>query len=323
MAEIGEQYRKLPGQWRGFIRGASVWMGSDHLLLVKSVRFREDYKRFHLRDIQAIVVADAPRFEVSTRAAVTAVAWVIAYFSLRNRADWVPAILFLAAFGLVGAWIYVCATCSCRCRIYTAVSRDELLSVYRTWIARRFLAEVEPRVAEAQGVLEGSWAEAVETRQVGPPAAPAGTRAGDPGSATRLSGARRTMVSDVFVASLFGDSLLNFFTLSSLTRTLQWIWYGLAFVEIVTAILIFVQYHRGVLRVGMQRLAVATLIVMGLAYYARAAMSGMVSASNQLFPDLSALSSTPGYLVLRAIDAGVTLVLGMIGAGMALLGDEG
>ena len=58
--------RKLPGRRRGFLFGSSVWMGPDHLLLVKSARFREDYKRFYFRDIQAIVTAGAPRFHLST-----------------------------------------------------------------------------------------------------------------------------------------------------------------------------------------------------------------------------------------------------------------
>ncbi len=317
-----EQYRRLPGVGRGFIQGASVWMGADHLLLVKSMRFREDYKRFHLRDVQAIVVAATPRFEVSTRAALVAIVWVMAYFAFRNRAGWAAEVLWLAAAGLVGAWIYVCAACSCRCRLFTAVSRDDLPSVYRTWTARRFLAAVEPRIHEVQGVLEGNWAEAVEGREVGPPAAPAGARAGAGVMADRPAARRRTVFSDIFVASLFADALLNLFTLNGPTRTVQWVWYGLAFIQIAMAVLLFVQHHRGVLRREMQRLAVATLIVMGLAYYARAAMSGMVSAGSQLFPDLATLSSTPGYVLVREIDAGIMLVLGIIGAGLSLTGED-
>src|SRR5208283_1031251 len=59
---------------------------------------------------------------------------------------------------------------SCRCRIYTAVSSEELPSLYRTWTARRFLERVEPVLAQAQGAIEGSWVEAVDDKQIGPPA---------------------------------------------------------------------------------------------------------------------------------------------------------
>jgi hypothetical protein len=319
MAEVRERYRKLPGRRRGFIKGSSVWMGSDHLLLVNSTRFREDYKRFYLRDIQAIVVAAAPRFEFSTRAALAGFLWVLWYFSFRNRAEWASGALWFALLCAAGAWLYIGAARSCRCRIYTAVSSDELPSVNRTWVARRFLAAVEPRIGGVQGVIEGPWAEAAESRQIGPPVSAA---LGEPGKPAQSTARSRTPVSDIFIASLFADALLNLFTLNSLTRTLQGIWYGLAFIEVAAAILIFVQYHRRVLRVGMQRLAVATLILMGIAYYVRAAMSGMMSATNQLFPDVVSPTSTPAYVLMREIDAAATLVLACIGAGMAFLGDN-
>src|SRR5580693_8033557 len=61
------EYRKLPCKRRGFFNVSTVWAGPDHLLLVRGSRFREEYKRFYYRDVQAIAVARAPRFHVSTR----------------------------------------------------------------------------------------------------------------------------------------------------------------------------------------------------------------------------------------------------------------
>ena len=78
-------YRKLPGRRRGLIRGASVWLGPDHLLAVRSWRFREEYKRYYLREVQAIVVANAMRFHVSTRAIAIAAMWLIAALVLGAR----------------------------------------------------------------------------------------------------------------------------------------------------------------------------------------------------------------------------------------------
>src|SRR5690242_14435748 len=102
MAEQQERYRKLPGHRRGLLHSSSMWIGSDHLLYVKSTRFREDYKRFHLRDIQAIVVAESPRYHYSTRSlAITAVG-LIAWLILRLRFDWAT-----YAFGGLGAFLFV------------------------------------------------------------------------------------------------------------------------------------------------------------------------------------------------------------------------
>jgi len=301
------------------------------LLSVKSVRFREEYKRFHLRDVQAIVVARVPRFHLSTRAIGIACLWLVAMLIAGKIATWVSPLLVGLAVALVFTWLYVSFKESCRCRIHTAVSSDELPSIYRTWTARKFLAEVEPRIRQVQGVLEGDWAEAVESRDVGPPGT---TRPIPSASPTALltspavpavvpsqsTGTHsRTVVSDVFVASLFADALLNLATLHSLTRTVQWIWYALAFVQIGGAILIFLQHHRGILKAGMQKLAIATLIAMGVSYYLRQVLAGLPAGSRPVLPDPAALATMPAYIVIREVDAAVCLALGIVGVVLVLM----
>src|ERR1019366_1023269 len=122
-------YRKLPGRLRGFGYVARVWMAPDHLLLVRTRMFREEYKRFYLRDIQAIVMATRPRFLISTRSLAIAFAWLF---------PWVFWIILPAGFGiawwavaaiLAGAWLVFSFFFSCTCRLYTAVSNDPLPSV--------------------------------------------------------------------------------------------------------------------------------------------------------------------------------------------------
>jgi hypothetical protein len=231
---------------------------------------------------------------------------------------------------MVCAWVYASYARSCRCRIYTAVSCDELPSIYRTWTARKFLEQIEPRIREVQGVLEGDWAEAVEGRDVGPPGtirripvAPPPLLYPNPGApsvpAQSPGVPSRTAVSDVFVTSLFADALLNLATLHSLTRTTQWVWYSLAFVEIAAAILIFVQRYRGLLGAGMQKLAITALIAMGVSYYLRQVVESVSRATHPLIPAASDLSSAPGYLVIREVDAGICLVLGAVGVALSLM----
>ncbi len=167
MGGEGIRYRKLPGHRRGIINGSSVWLGPDHLLLVKSQRFKEEYKRFYLRDIQAIAIARCSRFHLSSRALVPGFIWFLAMsvsLSVPRMAPWVWGV----ALVLVGAWLYLSMARSCVCRIYTAVSSDTLPSVYRTWTARRFLAAVEPRIREVQGEIDPVWLEAAEERSAGP-----------------------------------------------------------------------------------------------------------------------------------------------------------
>ena len=316
-------YRKLPGHRRGFIKGSSVWLGADHLLLVKSTRFREEYKRFLLRDIQAIVVASMPRFAISTRAFSLGVLWLIVYFAARNRAPWAPAVLWTTALCLVGAWIYFCAASSCTCRIITAVSRDDLPSLYRNWTVRRFLAQVEPRIAQVQGVVEGNWAEEVEARHLGPPlanvAAPEGASAATPAPALNR---KRTIATDIFVASLFAHALYTFLTLHSISNAAQWLGYGLAVVQLGLAIVIFFQYRRHILRSGMQTLAIVVLLAAGGGYYASQIIYGIATATSpgsQIVADPKVLATQPAYILLRQAEAAVAVALGIAGVVLSVM----
>ncbi len=312
-------YRKLPGHRRGFVWGASVWLGADHLLLVRSMRFREEYKRYQLRDIQAIVVAKAPRFHISTRSATIAALLGIA-FLITRPAELRTGIPFAAIFGILAAglllaWLVISAAFSCCCRIYTAVSSDELPSLYRTWTARQFLSQMEPLIDQAQGALDASYAQAVANRTIGPPEAaaataaiPAVSRAGPP-----------IIAFGSLIAALFAVALWNTFTFQSpppWTETVNGI---LTLAEAAAAIAVIVLHHRaGKDRAQyspMQRLAVGTLAVMGIFHYIRpivvGALAGVrLSSTRQGVPLLSMMLPD---LYLREADAVIAAALGLVG----------
>ena len=325
-------YRKLPGQRRGFVHGSSTWMGADHILVVNSMRFREEYKRFHLGDVQGIAVAKAPRFHISTRALGIAVLWLMALQTSKTLLPFgihsLSPLLWAIAVLLVGAWVYVSAVCSCRCRIYTAVSRDDLPSVYRTWTARKFLAAVEPKIAEVQGVLEGEWAEAAESRDIGPPlgALPSMPNlAPGPGESQSFAPAH-TIVSDIFVAALFGSALFTFLTLGSSPQSVLWVSGGFLVVKIGLAAAIFVQHYKGKLAGGMQKVAIATLLAMGLLYYVDQMSAGFAAGMDAAKKQNPVAQFTPvmvsGNRVAAEINGAVSLLLGCIGLGVIALAKE-
>jgi hypothetical protein len=316
-------YRRLPGCRRGLFRGASVWLGTDHLLAVQSMRFREEYKRFYLRDVQAIVVADAPRFHISTRSIAIAVLWLAAWVALRDFAPWTPAVLWTLAAALLGAWVYVSAACSCTCRIYTAVSRDELRSVYRTWTARRFLREVEPRIAETQGVLEGDWAEALEPRTVGPPGSVVAHSVPAPGVAPARGLRARTLVSDVFIGTLLADAAVHAAFLVYSGPALQWAGYALNLVEVAAACAIFAQAYRKQIKPAMQKLAIATLVIMGALYYTRPFLTGLArgaaASSKKGSPIPEEVLSLPSSRLFHEVEIGANVLIAMTGLAIMLV----
>jgi len=88
-------------------------------------------------------------------------------------------------------------------------------------------------------------------------------------------------------------------------------------VQVGGAILIFVQYRRGLLGSGMQKLAIVALAVIGLTYYAGLLLAAF--ASGRTVPVITnAEAALPGFVVLREISAGAGLLLGLAGAAISL-----
>jgi hypothetical protein len=302
------RYRKLPGHLRLLFGGASFWVAGDHFLLVRSSRFAERYKRFYFGDIQGIAVAEARRFHVSTRAIGAAIVWLLVV-ALTSR--WPVVRDAIAWCGLLFplGWLLVSLLGSCRCRIYTAVSNDELPSVYRRWTARRFLAAVEPIIAAQQGAVPADWAEIAD--QTG--AAPAPGPAVAPGPV----GSPRTIASDLLILSLFLGAALELAHIPAAAQ--RWAILVTALSIFSATVAVMVHRNKGLIKRSMQLLAIITLISMVLMMYGRvmvaAGMAGYEAGKTKsavtLQPDFSESSS------MRPFTAGLYGLLGIIGLALS------
>jgi cation transport ATPase len=172
----------------------------------------------------------------------------------------------------------------------------------------------------------GNWAEALEVRTAARAPGPENAAGNATGGALHgaVSGnakrpARtRTLVSDLFVVTLFVNSAAMLLTLHSPMTLVRWLASGLLLVELGAIAGIFVQQYRGILRSGMPRLAIAAVIKTGIAYYIGLLMVSFAAANNPGV-DKVALMATPPYILLRQIDACLDAVLGLAGAGVAVI----
>jgi hypothetical protein len=323
-------YRKLPGRRRGFVFGSSVWLGSDHLLLVKSSRFREEYRRFYFRDIQAIVTAATPRYHISTRSAFIGALWAGALAgagaSGREALEWIAGFIGIV---LACLWMYLSGARSCRCRIYTAVSSEELPSLYRDWTVRRFIEVVEPYVTQAQGSIEANWAESVEDRDIG--ALPEG-RVGLPDAPTSTPppappSRARTPLTILFVASLVVGGAAVLATLGAPARTARWVLFGFVLLQLGTAVAVMIQNFMGGLPASFRNLAIVTAVAIGAWYYAVQMGSGMAEAyrnSSDKKNRAVTLQTNPlaalEYKAARGAVGGIGLLTGLAGLVMLARG---
>jgi hypothetical protein len=153
-------YRKLPGDFRGFVKRHTLWVGDDHLLLVDSSRMAETYKRFYLRDIQTIIIRKTPRFVLPyywvLLAGFALILLLIGLNPFRDRL-FAPAVAILA---VVAVYLYIVSMFhSCTCHLITRVNKVELSSLFRIWSARRFVEAITPLIGNAQGALPANWVE--------------------------------------------------------------------------------------------------------------------------------------------------------------------
>jgi hypothetical protein len=316
------RYKKLPGCRRGIMRGASVWLGPDHLLLIRSWRFREEYKRYYMGDIQSIAVAAAPRFHLSTRSIGIGILWLVAISIATARGiSWEVYSLWVVAAVLVGTWIYISASCSCICRIYTAVSGDDLPSVYRSWTARKFMQRVQPQIAAAQGPIGEDWAEAVEARRIGPPEeGPSSHLAGMPVASdvtpgrTQAAG-RSAALAALFVAANIVDAVFSFAAPAKPSGLLTAVGYSIVVIELALAIALLIRHARGRPWPAMRNLAIALIVVTGVVWYSQQVLLGLITA----------MATTGGAQPARTFngvfhnfDIGSHLVIGVVGLALVL-----
>ena len=151
MAQERSQYRRLPGRRSGLLRRDTLWLGPDHLLYVRSSRFTEDYRRFYLSDIQAVVLQQRP---TGSRKAVD---WVAIGLS-------VPAVasLFLTDHPVWGSLLAIIVAAytwhalrreDCKAWLQTAVGTAELPSLCRIRSARKALAIIDEKIRSAQPAM--------------------------------------------------------------------------------------------------------------------------------------------------------------------------
>jgi hypothetical protein len=314
MAAVEEKYRRLPGRRRGVISGASLWMGSDHILLVRSAWFREEYKRFYLRDIQAIVVAPGPRFYLSMPMLVFSAIWLFSGLFMGTWPNSVAIGWIAGTVAMAAAWLAISVTAGCRCRLYTAVSRDDLPSIFLTWTARRFLRQVQPRIEQVQGTVDASWTEA-ERGSAGPAVA-----AMAPTEAPRhTAAAGHTLAADLFVLSLVVSSIVGLATASSPAVVWNRVNTGLNLVQLAGAVAVLVQHSRGILGRAIQRVAIVSMLLTGVTFYVQTFSFAFVNGV-RMGAGLGQASAVRPFVVAHQVTYGLDLLLGLIGAIITLRG---
>ena len=162
-------YSKLTGKRRSWIQYSQLWVAADHLLMIQSSRFTEEYSRYRFEDIEAIVITELEseplRQIVFALIALSAfvLSWVVPDSRFLKIFFAMPSGALLAAVALD-----VLRGPKCRCLLRTAVSEHILRPVTRVRTANRVVTELHRLITEVQGSLENISGETVVSQGLSP-----------------------------------------------------------------------------------------------------------------------------------------------------------
>jgi hypothetical protein len=142
----GEGYRKLPGAYRSPMNKWTLWIAADHLLLIRSWRLSEEYRRFYFRDVQAIIVRrrDGASHQPVIRFAIMGILGVLFLVSYRGEFGGLTSLLL---FGYLFWWL---RRPDCVCHIQTATQTERIPPLSRLHTANRVIREIRSKIEAAQ-----------------------------------------------------------------------------------------------------------------------------------------------------------------------------
>jgi hypothetical protein len=146
-------YKKLPGRGRTWSGRARIWQGEDHLLLVLTNGYVENYRRFFFKDIQGIVVQRTHTGK-TWNGIWGGLSLFLGLLILLVQDDVGRIVLAcLAAPFVISLIINLALGPTCACYIRTAVQTERVPAISRRHAAEKFIARVEPLIVASQGEL--------------------------------------------------------------------------------------------------------------------------------------------------------------------------
>lgn len=145
-------YKKLSRYRRSAAGYSCLWLGDDHVLLVTSSGYSEEYRRFYFSDIQALTIQKTNGFAV--------VNWI-----LGGSAIFFAALIFtvpLAGAIVLGTFAGICALAvavhsvlgpTCAVQVRTAIAAHPLEPLGRLRQCQKAFARLVPLIQQAQGEL--------------------------------------------------------------------------------------------------------------------------------------------------------------------------
>lgn len=164
---MAPSYHPLPSNRLGFLARHILYDGGDHILMVSTTGYHEDYRRFFYSDIQAFVWR---RNHGGTIASLLTAVPLIASIALLTQPDSEVAFAIVATPFAIALLLQLIAGPTCTFEIVTALQSHRVPAVRRLKTARRLMAQITPKILETQALRPSETLG--ETVAANPPDAP-------------------------------------------------------------------------------------------------------------------------------------------------------
>jgi hypothetical protein len=132
---------------------------------------------------------------------------------------------------------------------------------------------------------------------------------------------RRALATDLFLASLAADAVVKLAPLPPALNS--WLPLTMPLAAIAGAVTVIVLHHRGRLKTGMNRVAVAWLVAFGLLYYVQTLNAGIAAGVTAAKTGKQSLAvPIPRSKVAQQAGAGFDAILVIVGLIVSLLDDD-
>lgn len=154
MANPPKTYQRLTRNTVGLASYSSLWLASDHLLIVSSTGYTEKYARVMLRDIKGLFITATDRrmwwnFAWALVAMVALLRMILVLMDDQTPAG---SVAFVVVSAAALAWSTMLGP-GVRVQILTGVQTARLPALVRRNKARRVIARLQPLISAAQADL--------------------------------------------------------------------------------------------------------------------------------------------------------------------------
>jgi hypothetical protein len=146
------EYTRLTRNVAGLSSYSSLWLGTDHLMIVQSTGYQESYARLQLIDIKGIFLTGTKRrvWWTCTWGIITGLSLIALISTVRGEQSPPYFSLLFSVLGGIGLiWNHVIGA-GCRAHVVTGVQTAELPALVRIKKTRQVIARLQPLINAIQ-----------------------------------------------------------------------------------------------------------------------------------------------------------------------------